>query len=42
MREVAQAPIAIGPNGKKGYLVLIRTNGFGFNIIVGFHVATPA
>ncbi len=41
MRKVVQAPIAIGPIGKKNlFRILFPTNGFGFNIIVGFHVAT--
>ena len=38
MREMAQAPIAIGPNGKKGFCVLFRISGVRFNIIVDFHV----
>ena len=41
IREVVQASIAIGPIGKKNlYRVHFPINGFGFNIIVGFHVVT--
>ena len=41
IRKVVQGSIAIGPIGKKNlFRVHFPIKGIGFNIIVGFHVAT--